>query len=215
MANASGARNMSWLQRQAQPGLAAQASRVGAGPRSPTSNRCWRPPSWILRPSRPPDYQVENRALVALGQALANSPRTILQTLTDTIARGSGLESAGLSLVTDDGQRFTGRQSRASGSRTSAAARRETSVRAGTCSTATRRCCSGTSNVDTRISLRSKSVCWCRFTSGAGRSARSGPVTQTQTAHRFDREDLRILQSLGSFASAAYQVTESIEALES
>jgi transcriptional regulator with GAF, ATPase, and Fis domain len=39
-------------------------------------------------------------------------------------------------------------------------------------------------------------------------------VTETQTAHRFDREDLRILQSLSSFASAAYQVMESIEALD-
>jgi len=39
-------------------------------------------------------------------------------------------------------------------------------------------------------------------------------VTQTETAHRFDREDLRLLQSLGGFASAAYQVTESMEALD-
>ena len=37
------------------------------------------------RPSRPPDYAKENRALVALAQALADSPRTILQTLADMI----------------------------------------------------------------------------------------------------------------------------------
>ena len=37
------------------------------------------------RPWRPPDYRKENRALVALASALAESPRTILQTLADTI----------------------------------------------------------------------------------------------------------------------------------
>jgi hypothetical protein len=37
------------------------------------------------RPARPPDFEEENRALVALAQALADSPRTILQTLADMI----------------------------------------------------------------------------------------------------------------------------------
>jgi len=37
------------------------------------------------RPPRPPDYETENRALVALAQALADSPGTILQSLADTI----------------------------------------------------------------------------------------------------------------------------------
>src|SRR5215472_6279765 len=37
------------------------------------------------RPSRPPDYEKENSALVALVGALADSPRTILHTLAETI----------------------------------------------------------------------------------------------------------------------------------
>src|SRR5690242_9487531 len=37
------------------------------------------------RPSRPPDYETENRAIAALVQALTDSPRTILQTLADKI----------------------------------------------------------------------------------------------------------------------------------
>jgi hypothetical protein len=37
------------------------------------------------RPSRPPDYEKENRALVKLVSALADSPSTILQTLAETI----------------------------------------------------------------------------------------------------------------------------------
>ena len=60
------------------------------------------------RPSRPPDHEKENRALVALAQALADSPRTILQTLADTILEVFQADSAGLSLLTtqDGGKRF-------------------------------------------------------------------------------------------------------------
>ena len=36
------------------------------------------------RPSRAPDYEKENRALVALVSALADSPSTIFQTLAET-----------------------------------------------------------------------------------------------------------------------------------
>ena len=60
------------------------------------------------RPSRPPDYQAENRALVALTQALADAPRTILQTLADTILDVLQSDSAGVSLLTphDGGKTF-------------------------------------------------------------------------------------------------------------
>ena len=54
------------------------------------------------RPSRPPDYEKENRALVALVSALADSPSTILQTLADTILVITQCDSAGLSLLTTD-----------------------------------------------------------------------------------------------------------------
>jgi PAS domain S-box-containing protein len=57
------------------------------------------------RPSRPPDYEKENRALVALRSALADSPSTILQTLAETILDITGCDSAGLSLLTRDGKR--------------------------------------------------------------------------------------------------------------
>jgi PAS domain S-box-containing protein len=56
------------------------------------------------RPSRPPDYEKENRALVALVSALADSPRTIFQTLADTILDITQADSAGLSLLTRDGK---------------------------------------------------------------------------------------------------------------
>jgi PAS domain S-box-containing protein len=58
-----------------------------------------------LRPSRPPDYEKENRALVALRSALADSPSTIFQTLADTILDITESDSAGLSLLTVDGKK--------------------------------------------------------------------------------------------------------------
>ena len=60
------------------------------------------------RPSRSPDYEKENRALVALAQALADSPHTILQRLADTMLEVFQCDSAGVSLLTtnDGGKRF-------------------------------------------------------------------------------------------------------------
>ncbi len=58
------------------------------------------------RPSRPPDYATENRALTTLNNALANTPRTILQTLADTILQVFQADSAGISLLTKDEKRF-------------------------------------------------------------------------------------------------------------
>ena len=56
------------------------------------------------RPSRTPDYEKENRALVKLVSALADSPTTIFQTLADTILAITQCDSAGLSLLTRDGK---------------------------------------------------------------------------------------------------------------
>lgn len=58
------------------------------------------------RSKRLPDYETENRALVVLAQTMADSPRTILQTLADTILEVFKCGSAGISLVTKDEKRF-------------------------------------------------------------------------------------------------------------
>jgi PAS domain S-box-containing protein len=58
------------------------------------------------RPSRAPDYEAENRALVALAGALSDSPQTVLQTLADTILEMFQCGSAGMSLLMEDGSRF-------------------------------------------------------------------------------------------------------------
>lgn len=61
-----------------------------------------------LRTSRPPDYEKENQALVGLTQALADSPQTVLQQLSDTILKTLNCGSSGVSLLTpeDGGQHF-------------------------------------------------------------------------------------------------------------
>jgi len=56
------------------------------------------------RPSRPPDYEKENHALVKLVGALADSPVTIFRTLAETIQDITNCDSAGLSLLTRDGK---------------------------------------------------------------------------------------------------------------
>src|SRR6516225_194236 len=60
------------------------------------------------RPNRAPDHEKENRALVALAIALADSRQTILQTLAETILQVTDSDSSGLSLLTTDdgGKRF-------------------------------------------------------------------------------------------------------------
>lgn len=58
------------------------------------------------RPSRPPDYEQDDRALVALASALAESPRTILQTLAEMILEVTQSDSSGVRLLTADGKRL-------------------------------------------------------------------------------------------------------------
>jgi PAS domain S-box-containing protein len=60
------------------------------------------------RSSRPPDYEMENRALVALASGLTDSPSNILQRLAETILDVTQCDSSGLSLLTKDdgGRRF-------------------------------------------------------------------------------------------------------------
>lgn len=56
------------------------------------------------RPSRPPDHEKENRALVKLVSALADSPGSIFHMLAETIQDITQCDSAGLSLLTKDGK---------------------------------------------------------------------------------------------------------------
>jgi len=58
------------------------------------------------RPPRAPNYRAESDALVKLLQVLTDAPGEIMQSVTDVILDVTGSGSSGISLLTEDGQRF-------------------------------------------------------------------------------------------------------------
>ncbi len=54
------------------------------------------------RPPRPPDYEAENRALVALADVMASDPHTILQKLADAALELCQADSSGISILESD-----------------------------------------------------------------------------------------------------------------
>jgi signal transduction histidine kinase len=168
------------------------------------------------RQSRPPDHEKENSALVALSSALADSPRTILQTLAEKILDVLGADSAGLSLLTKDGNRFYW-----------AAIAGEWRPHIGGGTPRDFGPCGDVLDRDVPM-LFSR---WDRrypYLSTATPLADEGLLapfyvkgksvgTVWAIAHnnrrKFDAEDVRLLESMGRFASAAYQVVEAIEDL--
>jgi PAS domain S-box-containing protein len=169
------------------------------------------------RPWRPPDHEKENSALVALTSALADSPRTILQTLADKVLEILHADSAGLSLLTKDEKRFYW---------AAIAGAWRPHIGGGTprdfgpCGDV----------LDHNIPMLFTH--WERrypYLSTAMPLADEGLLvpfyvngkavgTIWAIAHnnrrKFDAEDLRLLESMSRFASAAYQAMESIEDLK-
>ena len=169
------------------------------------------------RPWRPPDYEKENCALVALASALADSPRTILQTLAEKVLEGLQADSAGLSLLTKDDKRFYW---------AAIAGAWQPYIGGGTprdfgpCGDV----------LDCNVPMLFTH--WERrypYLQSATPLAEEGLLVPFyvkdksvgtiwaigHTNHRkFDAEDLRLLESLGRFASAAYQTVASIDDLK-
>ena len=54
------------------------------------------------RPARPPDYEAENRALVALAGVMASDPHTILQELAEAALELCRADSSGISILEDN-----------------------------------------------------------------------------------------------------------------
>jgi signal transduction histidine kinase len=172
----------------------------------------------LERPERPPDYQRETRALATLVRSLADSPGTILQTLADAVLEVLQADSAGLSLLTKDEERFYW---------AAIAGAWQPHIGGGTPRGFSP--CGDVLDRDLPILFTR----WDRrypYLAAAVPLANEGLLvpfyvrgrcvgTIWAIAHndqrKFDREDLRLLQSLGDFASAAYQAVESIESLRS
>jgi PAS domain S-box-containing protein len=169
------------------------------------------------RPTRPPDYEIETRALTALVRALAESPRTILQTLADTVLEVLRAGSSGLSLLTDTGEQFywaaiagawrphlgggTPRDFGPCGDVLDCNAPMlftHWEQRYPYLTTATPLAEEGLL-VPFRVGGQTVGTIW---------------AISHDPQHRFDREDLRLLESLGRFASVAYQAVELLGAVD-
>lgn len=163
------------------------------------------------RSFRAPDHETENRALAKLVRALAEAPATILQALADTLLEVFNAHSAGMSLLTEEGDKFywpaiAGAWSPHLGS--------GTSRDFGPCGDVLDR---NEPMLFTRWDRRYP------YLSAATPLAEEGLLvpfsvdgkvvgTIWAIAHddsrKFDAEDLRQLQSLTQFASAAYQAVQ-------
>ena len=171
----------------------------------------------LKRPRRPADHEKENSALAALVSALADSPGTVLQVLADKVLEILQADSAGLSLLTKDERRFYW-----------AAISGEWRPHAGGGTPRDFGPCGDV--LDRNIPMLFTH--WERrypYLSSATPLADEGLLvpfhvkgravgTIWAIAHgsrrKFDAEDLRLLESMGRFASAAYQNVESIEELK-
>ena len=176
------------------------------------------------RPARLPDYESENRALSVLAQVLADSPQAVLQTLADMIVETLQADSGGISLLTNDESRFNWpaiagiwRPHIGKG----------TPRNFGPCGDVLDR---GTPLLFTHFERRygyfhsiAPPVDECLLVPFRVDGKAVGMVwaimhDMPRTAHRkgrkFDAEDLRQLESLGRFASVAYQSMEFLGAAE-
>ncbi len=169
------------------------------------------------RPPRSPDFEKENRALIALTQALSDSPQTILQTLADTILNICDCGSAGISLLTthDGGKRFYW---------PAIAGEWQAHIGGGTprdfgpCGTVLDRNCpllfTHVERVYTYFEPVRPSVEEALLVPFYVENKAVGTIWAVahDHNHKFDAEDKRLLLSLGQFASAAYQAVNSLDA---
>jgi PAS domain S-box-containing protein len=169
------------------------------------------------RPSRAPDYEAESRALASLVQALADDPRTILQALADKTLEVLSAGSAGLSLLARDGERFywaaiAGQWSPHLGGGTPSGF--------GPCGDVLDRDAPLLfSHWEKRYPYLASATPLAEegllvpFHAG-GKAVGTIWVIAHDAGRKFDSEDVRMLQSLGRFASAAYEAVESLGAVE-
>jgi PAS domain S-box-containing protein len=171
------------------------------------------------RPLRPPDYEKENGALVALLSALLHSPSNILQILAETILDVTQCDSSGLSLLTKDdgGKRFYW---------PAIAGMWKPHIGGGTprdfgpCGDVLDRNCTLLFRHFERrypyllpVIPAAEECLLVPFYVG-GKAVGTIWAIIHDDRHKFDAEDDRLMSTLGRFASLAYQTLESIEDLK-
>jgi signal transduction histidine kinase/CheY-like chemotaxis protein len=175
------------------------------------------------RPSRPPDYRVENEALRALVQELTTSPGSILQRLVDIARELCRGHSAGISLLEEDGPPGslspTGNHFRwhaVAGEWAPRIWNTTTPRDHGPCGTVLDR--------NTTLLFSNAHHYYTQFAAVHpllvegllvpfhvdGRAVGTVWVIAHDESRKFDAEDQRLLESLATFAAAAYQTRLSI-----
>ena len=171
------------------------------------------------RPSRPADLAAENQALIALAQALATAPETMLQKLADTALVLCRAHSAGLSLLEEPDQKRRFHWRAIAGEW---ASHRDggTPREFGPCGTVLDR------NTALLCSHPERDFPYFGEVTPLLEEALLIPfyvkgealgtiwVVSHDQNRRFDKEDLRLMTNLGTFAAAAYQTTLSLNATQ-
>lgn len=169
------------------------------------------------RPTRPPDYETETRALDALMQTLADSPRTILHALADKVLQVLRAGSSGLSLLTETGEQFYW-----------AAIAGAWQPHLGGGTPRDFGPCGDVLDCDAPLLFTHWEKRYPYLAEAtplaeegllvpfriAGRTVGTIWAISHDSQRKFDREDLRLLERLGRFASVAYQAAELLGAVE-
>ena len=170
-----------------------------------------------LRPSRTPEFEAENLALVALAQHLSDAPENILQNLADTALALCHAGSAGISLFEESESVF-----RWHGLAGELAARRwDTTPREfSPCGTVLDRRCTMLMSYPERyfpyfaeVKPTIVEALLVPFDVGGKLIGTVWAVSHDERL-KFDAEDQRILRNLAKFASACYQASSWVEAVK-
>jgi PAS domain S-box-containing protein len=176
------------------------------------------------RPARPPDYQAENQALLALAQELTNSPGGVLQRLVDIALELCRGHSAGISLLEEGppghlsprGDHF--RWHAVAGQWAPLIWNTTTRRDYGPCGTVLDRNCT--------LLFANAHLYYAQFAGVeplliegllvpfhvAGQAVGTVWVVAHDDSRKFDAEDRRLLESLATFAATAYQARVSLSA---
>lgn len=169
------------------------------------------------RPSRPPEFEKENRALVALASAMVDPKSNILQTFAETILEITQSDSAGLSLLTKEGgNRFywpaiAGEWKPHAGGGTPRSFGPGGEVLDRDCTLLFRRF----ERRYTYLRAVAPAAEECLMVPFYVAGEAVGTIWAIMHSDRrgFDAEDERVMTALGQFASLAYQTVESIQDL--
>jgi PAS domain S-box-containing protein len=171
------------------------------------------------RPSRPPDYAAENRALIALARTMAEAPQTILQKLVDLALGLCRADSTGISILEPGGTTGVFRWHAIAGRHApdmNATVPREASP----CGTVLDRDAVLLFDRPERhfVDLVGMHPGICEnllvpFHAG-GKPVGTVWALANSSERKFDAEDARLLTSLSRFASVAYQMITTLKAAD-